>query len=103
RIYAARALWQLKKNPAALAVLIEELKSKDVNFRRSAAEILSRFGPKAKAAVPALVEALNDTTGVRYLAALALWRIDKNPDVIPTLVRDLSGDWKERNCAAHVL
>ncbi len=39
---------------------IEALKSPDINIRREAARSLGEIGPRAKDAVPELIEALND-------------------------------------------
>src|SRR5262249_7246673 len=66
RFEAAIALWAISKQKSAIPALIDLLKNKDANARWRSAEALERIGPKAKAAVPALLEALKD-------AGLAQW------------------------------
>jgi HEAT repeat protein len=69
------------------------LKLKDENpvVRSSAAFDLERLGPAAKAAVPALLEALRDREGVGHDAAAALLVIDPdNRQGIRLLVKDLA-------------
>jgi HEAT repeat protein len=54
------------------------LKDKDEEVRRYAAKALGNIGPKAKEAVPALIEALKDENlDVRYYAQEALNKIQK--------------------------
>ena len=56
--------------------LIHQLGFTESSDRNYAANALGRIGPDAKAAVPALIEALNDQDeGVRLSAAKALNRI----------------------------
>jgi HEAT repeat protein len=55
-------------------------------------EALGRIGPGARAAVPALLEALNDDR-VALWAAEALWRIERRAElVLPTLDREFDGN-----------
>jgi hypothetical protein len=70
RVEVAKALWAVAEHKKAISTLIELLNNKDPNIRWGAAESLEWIGPKAKAAVPALQKALNDT-------GLAVWT---NPD-----------------------
>jgi hypothetical protein len=49
-----------ERSPAALPVLIELLRDRDPVLRRYAADCLGDLGPKARAAVPALLRALRD-------------------------------------------
>jgi HEAT repeat protein len=60
---------------AAVQPLIGVLQQGDLDKRLAAARILGDIGPTAKAAVPVLLEALNDRQ-VRFAAAEALKRID---------------------------
>ncbi|GEM_PF-5772478 len=60
-----------------LAVLIEALRDKEVSARKKAVSRLYIFGPEAKSAVPALLEAArNQDTALRPAAAAALEKID---------------------------
>jgi HEAT repeat protein len=60
----------------AIPSLVKALKDSDVRVRRSAAEVLGKFGPLARQAVPALREALgDDDTEVRENASLAILNI----------------------------
>ena len=61
RIEVAKALWAIAEHKKAIPALIELLNDKDPNARWGAAESLGWIGPKAKAAVPALQKALDDT------------------------------------------
>jgi WD40 repeat protein/HEAT repeat protein len=93
RLYAAEALWKIDNDPAAVAAMVADLKDTNLQVRQGAASALGRFGVGAKAAVPALTEALQDENSfVRSRVALALWQIDKHPDAIPALVENLKGD-----------
>jgi HEAT repeat protein len=75
--------------------------------RLSAAQALGSFGPKAKTAVPALVEALKDRKwNGRDGAAMALGKIHSELDqTIPALVEVLQNDPDEtvRGVAAEAL
>ena len=58
------------------------LKSENVQVRELGANFLERIGPKAKAAIPALVEAAeNSNWALASAAARALWRIDRQTNV----------------------
>ena len=51
--------------------------SKKLSVRSAAAEALGKIGPKARAAVPALMEAAQDANPfVRFDTAIALWKIE---------------------------
>jgi HEAT repeat protein len=78
RTIAVRTL-ALRKGDAAQVVpaLIEALKDKEGDIRRSAALGLGSFGQQAKDAIPALEAAKSDRDArVREAAAIALSRID---------------------------
>ncbi len=53
--------------------LVKDLKDKSADVRRSAADALGRIGPEAKAAVPALSEALKDEDPDVRLSAVRAW------------------------------
>lgn len=60
----------------AIPTIVKALKDGDVRVRRTAAEVLGRFGPLARQAVPALREALGDDDAeVRENASLAMLNI----------------------------
>jgi HEAT repeat protein len=60
----------------------------DEAVRWEAARALGLIGPKAKSAVPALRKLLTHSDGnFRAQVALALWRIDREQEVLPTLVQ----------------
>jgi len=91
----SRTLQSLEKGgPEAVPVLIELLQTEGRDdweggeVRRIAAEILGRFGPEARAAIPALVATLNDPDPhLRSVAALALGEIGPHtPEVCPALI-----------------
>lgn len=72
---------------AAAPALIEMIDDEQERTRYSIAEALGGFGPVAKAAGPklrTLLDAENPRT--QFEAARALWRIEKDKAVIPTLV-----------------
>ena len=78
RIIAVRLLPQRKGDAAQVVpALIEALKDKDSDVRRSAAIGLGSFGEQAKDAIPALQAAQRDRDArVREAAGIALSRID---------------------------
>jgi HEAT repeat protein len=92
-LLAAEALWRIEKRADTVPVLVTSLKLKEIPFgvnsryysmirpaieiRRHAAQVLGELGPKAKAAIPALREALKDERlTVREAAAEALKKVD---------------------------
>jgi HEAT repeat protein len=77
-VRAAEALWFVAKHELAIPMLTGALKDPDPTTRCHAAYWLGRIGPAAKAAVPALVEALRDAGlyGASSTAADALKSID---------------------------
>jgi len=73
--------------PEAVPLLLEFLDEKDADGKSACAEALGKIGPAAKRAVAKLEELLkHEAPFVRRDAACALWRIDKNPAVIPVLI-----------------
>ena len=80
RIIAVRLLPQRKGDAAQIVpALVEALKDKEGDVRRSAALGLGTFGEKAKDAIPALQAAQRDHDArVREAAGIALSRIDPN-------------------------
>ena len=86
---AAEALSRI--GPPAVPLLVEALRSSDLETRRQACEVLLRMGPDAKEAVPDLVRLLeDDEEELRKMAAKALGRI--GPDAapaVPALMRAL--------------
>jgi HEAT repeat protein len=80
RIVAVRTLPERKGDAVQVVpALIEALKDKDGDVRRSAAIGLGSFGEQARDAIPALQEAKRDRDArVREAAGIALSRIDPN-------------------------
>jgi HEAT repeat protein len=109
------ALWQAGDLGAEAApvvpALIAALKDEDVGHQVGAVKSLGQIGPAAKEAAPALAATLKDTNlaDMYYVQwAEALWRIDRHPDVGPTLKRWLKmefgeGDGRWRVEAARLL
>jgi HEAT repeat protein len=60
RVEAAKALWKVAEDKAAVTALAKTLTDTDATTRYRAAEALGEIGPAAKAAAPALVSALKD-------------------------------------------
>jgi len=119
RVAVAEALWQANKDPAAVAAFVAGLKDKNWIVVENAIEALSRIGPGAKAAVPALLKALDESwqweamrtdwatlpvsgpqpsgcrtcgipppPGLRTAeAAWLLWQIDRHPAAMPALIK----------------
>lgn len=94
RWYSADSLGRL--GPAAksgVAVLLAGVKdpANDKPFALSATQALGRIGPAADDAVPWLLESLRgDYPPLRVAAALALWRIKKQPEALTTLTESLA-------------
>ncbi len=78
RVEAAKALWAISEHKSAIPALIGLLKAKEVETRVGAAEALERIGPKAKAAVPALLEALTDSGVAEYRGPASVERKSVN-------------------------
>ncbi len=75
RLHAARALWKVARDPAAITTLIEVLE-KQVKVSYFAAISLGEIGPEAKAAVPALMRIHRSGNGPYQEARTALKAID---------------------------
>lgn len=76
-IHAARALWEIDQSLAGIPTLIKILGSASGNMRALAATTLGGIGPKAREAVPALVEAAKgDDPRMRQAARSALEKVD---------------------------
>ncbi len=81
---AAEALASV--GPSAVPALAKALKKRDGQARANAIDALTQLGPKAKEAVPALIDALADDD-VYYAAVEALWKIKELPEEdVPALV-----------------
>jgi HEAT repeat protein len=86
--------------------LAQTLRSADGSAQLKACEALAAMGPKAKAALPALVEALkSDKADLQWRAALAIGAIGSGADdAVPALTKALASDNpKVRAYAAHAL
>jgi HEAT repeat protein len=80
RVWAAEALWRIRRDGASLQPLTEALGSDDPWTPSSAAIALGNIGPDAKAAAAALTELLEHPEGyVRQTAADALKKINATP------------------------
>jgi HEAT repeat protein len=61
-----------------------------VYVKENAARVLGEIGPEARAAVSPLTKLLSDTNSyAREQAAIALWRINRDTNVIPVLIAEL--------------
>ncbi|MFH1924461.1 MAG: ankyrin repeat domain-containing protein [Planctomycetota bacterium] len=88
RIHAARALWAIERDPAAVGRLVDCLRAKDPAVRLMAAVALKAVGPAAKVASDALSEATCDSLDpVALAASRALKSIQGN---LPTAVHKLN-------------
>jgi HEAT repeat protein len=77
---------------SSIPSLVLALKDPDEDARLAAAKALGSMGPKAKPAVPALVQALEDgSAGVRKQAALSLSYI-RAKEAVPALVKTSAKD-----------
>ncbi|PXA04613.1 hypothetical protein DDZ13_05420 [Coraliomargarita sinensis] len=81
--------YPLLSNRAAIAVLIESLKSEDFDTRHRAVEFIGGRGAEAKVAVPSLIELMEGDV-MADSAARALGRIGPKAEAaIPTLIKGL--------------
>jgi len=84
-------------------MLIKQLKGKDKSERSSAAFALGEIGAEAKAAVPALIKALeqDQDENVRGFAAIALGRIKaETKEAVPALIKAMEHD-PDENVRVH--
>lgn len=87
RVAAAEALWRINKHPAAVPALVASVQDPTDYADYIANSALRRIGAEAKAAAPALAEALKEKNVDRRVeVAMTLWRINKDPAVVPVLV-----------------
>src|SRR5262249_40903200 len=85
--YVERTLYRL--GAPAIPSLLEVLQNGHPNARARAARVLGMMGSDAMPAIPALTEALRDSS-IRASAAMALWRIDiGTPLARPALLEEL--------------
>ena len=105
--YAVDALGRI--GPAAqeaVPAIVDAIKdpANDQYFRRNAATALGRIGPAARQAAPVLTEALGaDDHVYRVAAATALWKIERRPAALSTLVavlRNQTGEAPYQACVA---
>lgn len=103
-IVQERAASQLPRlaNRADISERVAELIPFIQRERRIACDVcetLGKAGPGARAAAPALLEALADEEGFIALAAAgAIWRIEKRADLVLPTLRRLFEDWGEAVC-----
>jgi RNA polymerase sigma factor (sigma-70 family) len=77
----------------AVPVLVEELKKGQRNGRAFALSAMPHFGVKAKAAIPAVIEALSDPdASIRRGALGALRQIDREGTSVPALAEVVTDD-----------
>jgi HEAT repeat protein len=89
RAKALQALEKIHPDGAVVAIpfLLKALRDRQMPLRWAAAEGLGRIGPRAKEAVADLARCSDDPDlFVRVSAAEALWRIQKNDQLVPTLL-----------------
>jgi hypothetical protein len=100
---AAEVLWA--GDEAAVPVLIELLKDEDSDVRGEAARALGRAGPRARGAIPALVELVSDgqvnEVSVHELAAEALGRMGRDARAAVPALLALSRDEREHVSVRH--
>ncbi|WP_020468220.1 HEAT repeat domain-containing protein [Zavarzinella formosa] len=101
-IAAAEALAQIDpKQEAAVPVLIEAVKSADIEKRHAAINAIGQFGKAARPALPVLIEALKEPA-IRGTAAYALARLGPDAaEAVDPLIRMLTT--REGPAAANAL
>jgi HEAT repeat protein len=92
-LYGLGDLYRL--GPDAVPLLVEMLDAHGGCGRLAALGCLEQLGPKALKAAPGLLTVLKwDDAGARYRAAVMLWKLEKNPVVVPVLVGLLTAEPK---------
>ncbi len=102
RIDAARALWAMAKDLAAIPVLIDVLKHADESHRLLAAEALGKIGPAAKEALPDLPPLLSAAgLQTRIFAVDAMSKIGgSSSELLPPLWQACRDRHYQVRCAA---
>jgi len=92
------------KDVSTVATQVKLLKSDDARVRRQAAGVLMKMGPRAKTAIPSLIEILRDKDrNVRYCAAMVLSSVG-DVRAMPALIAALGDeDYRVRFRAAQGL
>ena len=95
KLFAVRLLGELGPEAApAVITLQEEFSTGDAFTKARIAEALGRVGPEAKNAMPGLAEKVKDDPNgplFRVPAALALWRVTRDPLAVEMLRASLEG------------
>jgi HEAT repeat protein len=92
RVAAASALARFGPEASAALVPLTTRVKKDADpfVRAAAAQCLGKIGPAAKGAVPNLNDLLSDAEPyARMSAAIAIWRIDGNTNMLPRMLDEL--------------
>ena len=98
RVAAAGATWAVTHDHAVVTpVLAAALAEEEDSVRIQAGETLAEIGPRAKLALPATIDALQDpNVGVRLAAAHAVWRMDHNASaIVDVLIAAVKGRVKD--------
>jgi hypothetical protein len=92
RAWAVATLREIDREGASAAALGDVLVN-DPELRVAAAEVLARFGAKAKPALPQLLQAAKDFPATRYYAIVALRKIKPEAGtVLPVIIEALKGE-----------
>ncbi len=102
-----KELWQMQEAEALVQGLIEQLEHPAEGNSNSAVAALGQLGPRAKAAIPALMEKLRQARYVdqgrdhlrsvdRQAVLIAIWRINRQPNqVVPHLAEMLKCTYED--------
>ena len=94
-VHILETIWEIRLvKPSSIPILIKALKRPEEQVRFWTAEVLGIVEPKAKQAIPALIEATEDKyKTVRLIAVGALKEIGiKTPEVLNALTKRVSND-----------
>jgi HEAT repeat protein len=81
RAAAAKALWQINRDPQALPLLVSMIRDKDLTGRGGSAEVVASLGADGEPALPALRQAMHDQDDPdRVGMALAFWHIARRQE-----------------------